>query len=67
MNPDVPPPFTLDKSLRGEWGEFLRLTPSYSFKAIPNKTLSVLQKPSLCFCCPETVEPEDGELPSEEP
>lgn len=21
----------------------------------------VLQKPSLCFCCPQTVEPEDGE------
>ena len=21
----------------------------------------VLQKPSLCFCCPETVEPEEGE------
>lgn len=21
----------------------------------------VLQKPSLCFCCPRTVEPEDGE------
>lgn len=30
-------------------------------KSFQNMLPFVLQKPSLCFCCPETVEPEEGE------
>lgn len=42
-------------------GSFLYQYLHILFKVIPKHAAFVLQKPSLCFCCPETVEPEEGE------
>lgn len=47
--------------LGGKKGVSCINTLTFFSKSFQNMLPFVFQKPSLCFCCPETVEPEEGE------
>lgn len=56
----MPPLFTPHQSFQRRVVSYT-VTQTFFLKSFQNMLPFVLQKPSLCFCCPETVQPEEGE------